>query len=108
MGATSNLMWQLLVQVSIVLFLVVSVCGLAVGVGLIVSSQKTVQLFHVVNRWVSTRHALKSVEVPRDTDRLAHNYQRWVAAGFVLGGLIAIFGLTTGVDANALSVVFAE
>jgi len=61
-----------------------------------------------VNRWVSTRHALKSVEIPRDTDRLAHRYQRWVAGGFVLGGLIAIFGLAAGVDANALSVAFTE
>ena len=102
-----NLMWQVLVQVLIVLFLVVAVAGLAVGVGLIVSSQKTAQLFHRLNRWISTRHVLKSVEVPRETDRLAHRYQRWVAGGFVLGGLIAIFGLVTGVDANALSVVFA-
>jgi hypothetical protein len=108
MGVTSDLMWQLLVQFLIVLFLVVAVCGLAVGVGLIVSGQKTVQLFHRVNRWISTRHVLKSVEVPRDTDRLAHSYQRWVAGGFVLGGLIAIFGLAAGIDANALSVVFAE
>src|SRR6266513_765959 len=108
MGTTSNLMWQLLVQVSIVLFLVVSVCGLAVGVGLIVSSQKTVQVSHAVNRWISTRHALKPVEVPRDTDRLAHRHQRWVAGGFVLGGLIAIFGLAAGIDANALSAAFTE
>ena len=103
-----NLMWQVLVQVFIVLFLVMAVAGLGVGVGLIVSSQKTVQLFHKVNRWVSTRHALKSVEVPRETDRLAHRHQRWVAAAFVLGGLIAIFGLAAGVDANALSMLFAE
>jgi len=103
-----NLMWQVLVQVFIVLFLVMAVAGLAVGLGLIVSSQKTVQLFHKVNRWVSTRHALKSVEIPRETDRLAHRHQRWVAAAFVLGGLIAIFGLAAGVDTNALSMVFAE
>ena len=108
MGATSNLLWQVLVQVLIVLFLVVAVSGLAVGVGLIASSQKTVQLFHRVNRWVSTRHVLKSVEVPRETDRFAHRHQRWVAGAFVLGGLIAIFGLAAGVDANALSLVFAE
>jgi hypothetical protein len=108
MGSTSNLMWQLLVQFLIILFFVVAVSGLAVGVGLIVSSQKLVQLFHGLNRWISTRHALKSVEVPRDTDRLAHQYRRWLAGGFVLGGLVAIFGLAAGVDANALGMVFAE
>jgi hypothetical protein len=108
MGAYGNLMWQLLVPFLLVFFLVVAVAGVAVGVGLIVSSQKTAQLFHGLNRWVSTRHALKSLEMPRETDRLARNYHRWVAGGFVLGGLIAIFGLAAGVDANALSVAFAE
>jgi len=108
MGVTSNLLWQVLVQVLIVLFFLVAVAGLAVGIGLIVSSQKTVQFFHSVNRWISTRHALKSVEVPRETDRLAHRHQRWVAGAFVLGGLIAIFGLAAGIDANALSMLFAK
>ena len=108
MGAYSNLTWQLLVQFLIVLFLVVAVSGLAVGVGLIASSPKIVEYFHVLNRWVSTRHILKSVEMPRETDRLAHRYQRWVAGGFVLGGLIAIFGLVMGLDASAVSRAFAE
>ncbi|HEY6241688.1 MAG TPA: hypothetical protein VIW78_12740 [Burkholderiales bacterium] len=108
MGAYSNLMWQLLVQCLIVLFLVVSIAGLAVGVGLIVSSQNVVRMFHGLNRWVSTRHALKSVEVPRETDRAAHRYQRWVAGSFVLGGLVAIFGLAAGFDSRALGAALAE
>jgi hypothetical protein len=108
MAFYSNLMWQLLVQVSIVTFLVVAVSGLVVGVGLIAFSPKTVQIFHVLNRWVSTRHALKSVEVPRETDRVAHRYQRWLAAGFLLGGLVSIFGLAVGLDPAAVSAVFAE
>ena len=108
MGAYSNLTWQLLVQFLIVLFLVVAVSGLAVGVGLIASSLKMVAYFRVLNRWVSTRHVLKSVEVPRETDRLAHRYHRWVAAGFVLGGLISIFGLLAGLDPSAVGRAFAE
>jgi len=108
MGAYSNLTWQLLVQFLIVLFLVVAVSGLAVGVGLIASSLKMVAYFRVLNRWVSTRHVLKSVEVPRETDRLAHRYHRWVAAGFLLGGLISIFGLLAGLDPSAVGRAFAE
>lgn len=108
MGAYSNLTWQLLVQFLIVLFLVVAVSGLAVGVGLIASSLKMVEYFRVLNRWVSTRHVLKSVEVPRETDRLAHRHHRWVAAGFVLGGLISIFGLLAGLDPSAVGRAFAE
>lgn len=107
MGALGNLMWHIVVQVMIVLFLVVAVSGLGVGVGLILSSQRTSQLFHGLNRWFSTRHALKAVEVPHETDRVAHRYQRWLAGGFVLGGLIAIFGLVAAVDVVALSKIFA-
>jgi len=107
MGATSNLMWQLLVQFLIVLFLVVAVSGLAVGVGLIASSPKMVGYFHVLNRWVSTRHVLRPVEVPFDTERATHRHHRWLATGFVLGGLVSIFGLFAGIDATAVGAAFA-
>jgi len=103
MGFYSNLIAHLVVQFLVVLFLVVSVAGLAVGAGLIVSSQKTLQLFRVMNRWVSTRHVLKPVEMPRETEQMAHRYQRWVAGVFVLGGLIAIFGLAWRFDVTAIS-----
>lgn len=108
MASYSNLMWQLLVQVSIVSFLVVAVAGLAVGVGLLISSQKTLQFFQVLNRWVSTRHVLKPVEVPHETERMAHSHQRWFAGAFVLGGLISIFGIAAGFDASAISAAVAE
>jgi drug/metabolite transporter (DMT)-like permease len=107
MGAYSNLTWQLLVQFLIVLFLVVAVAGLAVGLGLIASSPKVVGYFHMLNRWVSTRYVLRPVEVPVDTERATHRHHRWLAAGFVLGGLIAIFGLLAGLDATAVSAAFA-
>ena len=108
MASYNNLMWQLLVPFLIVSFLVVAIMGLAVGIGLIVSSQKTLQLFQVLNRWVSTRHVLKPVEVPHETEGVAHRYQRWLAGGFVLGGLISIFGLAAGFDASAISKVVVE
>jgi hypothetical protein len=108
MASYGNLMWQLLVQFLMVSFLVVAVAGLAVGIGLIVSSQRTGQLFQILNRWVSTRHVLKPVEVPHEIGRVAHSYQRWLAGCFVLGGLISIFGLAAGFDASAVSAVVAE
>src|SRR5882672_12000468 len=108
MGAFGNFMWHVVVQAMIVVFLVVAVSGLGVGVGLILSGQRTSQLFHGLNRWFSTRHALKPVEVSRETDAVAHQYQRWLAGGFVLGGLIAIFGLVAAVDVVALSKIVAE
>jgi len=108
MASYSNQMWQLLVQFLMVSFLVVAVAGLAVGIGLIVSIPRTLHLFQLLNRWVSTRHVLKPVEVPHETDRIAHSYQRWLAGGFVLGGVISGFGLAAGFDASAISAVVAE
>ena len=108
MVSYSNFLWQLFIQFSMVSFLVVAVAGLGAGAGLIISSQKTVEFLHALNRWVSTRHVLKSVEVPRDADRAAHRYQRWLAAGFVLGGLVSVFGLAAGLDASAVSAAFAQ
>lgn len=108
MGSFNSLLSQSVVQLAIVMFVVVAITGLAVGVGLITYSQKTVQLFHLMNRWVSTRHALKAVEVPRDTERVSHLHVRWLAGGFVLGGLVSIFGLAAGYDASAISAVVAE
>jgi len=107
MGAYSNLTWQVLVQFLIVLFLIVSVSGLAVGVGLITSTPRIVGYFHTLNRWVSTRHVLKPVEVPLDTERVTHRHHRWLAAGFVLGGLVSIFGLFAGLDPTAVGSAFA-
>jgi hypothetical protein len=108
MALFSGAVGQWFAQCLIILFLVVAVTGFAVGIGLLVSTQKTIASFHLVNRWVSTRHALKSVEVPRDTQGIAHEYQRWVAAGFVVGGLVSVFGLIAGFDVTATSAVLAK
>jgi len=108
MGLFGGVVWQWFGQCLIILFLVVAVTGFAVGIGLLVSTQKTIASFHAVNRWVSTRHALKSVEVSRDTERISHKYQRWVAGGFVIGGLVSVVGLIAGVDVAATSAVIAR
>src|SRR2546427_11726013 len=91
-----------------VLFLVVAVSALVGGVGLIASSPKMVQSSHALTGGVSTRHVLRPVEVPVDTERATHRHYRWLAGGFVLGGLISIFGLLAGLHATAVGAAFAE
>jgi hypothetical protein len=94
-------MGQVLSQILILVFLVVAVSGLGVGVGLMLSTRTTSEFFRGLNRWLS----------PRDAPAQAagtHSYQRWLAAAFVLGGLIATFGLVAAVDVVALSRILAE
>src|SRR5260370_774901 len=44
---------------------------------------------------------------PPRTKPVTHRQYRWLATGFVLGGLISIFGLVAGLDATAVGAVFA-
>ena len=108
MALVSGVAWQWLVQSLMILFLVVAIAGLAVGIGLVVATPKTLEIFRVMNHWVSTRHALKSVELPRDSERITHKYHRWVAGGFVIGGLLSVVGLIAGLDVQATSAALAK
>ena len=93
-------MWHALAQVLIVAFLVVAVSGLSVGIGLILSTQTTSEFFRRLNRRLSGHQAYSEVAT--------HSYQRWLAGAFVLGGLIATFGLVAAEDVATLSKVLAE
>lgn len=101
-------LWQMLVQFLMLSFVVFGIVGLAVGVGLIVSSRKTFQVFQVVNRWRSTRGVLKPLEITRDTDQIAHKYRHWVGTAFIAVGAISIFGLIARFDVPALSEALAK
>lgn len=108
MPSQFNLMWQLLHQFFVAVVLVFASAGFAVGVGLIVSSARTLQFFRVMNRWISTRGALRSMELPRDTDRFAHQHRRWVGGALIAGGIFSAIGLAAGIDAAAVGTAFAR
>jgi hypothetical protein len=108
MITTGNLMLQMLYQFFVVLVLVFAGVGVAVGIGLIVASAPTLRFSHAVNRWISTRGALRPVEIPRDTDGFSHRHRRWVGGALVAGGIFSAIGLAFGVDAAAVGATFAK
>jgi len=108
MSSHSNLIWQLLFQFFIVVVLVFGSIGFAVGIGLIISSARTLQFFRVMNRWVSVRGALRPVEIPRDTEQFSHQHRRWVGWALIAGGIFSIFGLAVRVNAAAVGAAFAK
>ena len=89
------------VQFLTVLFFVGGLVTLAVGVGLIIGSAGMLRFFVAANRWVSTRRAFKAVEIARDTRQVVHKYRFWLAAIFVAGGAVSIFGLAMAFDPRA-------
>lgn len=108
MPSNVDLIWQLLFQFLIVLVLVFAGVGVAVGVGLIVSSARTLRFFQVMNRWISTRGAIRALDIPRSTEQFSHRHRRWIGWALIAGGIFATFGLVTGINAAAVGAAFAK
>lgn len=92
---------QWIVQALTVFFLVGGLVGIAVGVSLIVNSERTLRFFGTLNRWVSMRSATRPLEIPRDTAQAVQKHHYWLGAVFIAGGAFATFVLATKFDANA-------
>jgi hypothetical protein len=86
MPPTQNVLWSQVVLPSLALFgLAGSLLGIAVGVGLVLNSRATLDLFRRMNRWVSTRQAMKPLEIPRNVET-AGPKPRWNGLVFVIAG----------------------
>ena len=97
---------QWIAEVLTVFFLVGGLVGVAVGVSLIVNSERTLRFFGTMNRWVSLRSTSRPLEIPRDTTQAVQKYRYWLGAVFVAGGAFATFILATQYDANAATKMF--
>jgi hypothetical protein len=102
MLSPNDLLWQVLFQFSIAVVLAFAAVGLAAGVGLIVTSARTLRGFAMMNRWISTRGAFKSLDTPHSTEQFSHGNRRWIGGALIAGGLFAALGLTIGVNAAAV------
>lgn len=103
MLSPDDMLWQLLFRFCIAVVLVFAAVGLAAGIGLIVTSARTLRVFAVLNRWISTRGAFKALDMPRSTEQFSHRNRRWIGWALIAGGIFATFGLLIGVDTAALS-----
>jgi len=108
MGSSNDLFWQLLFQSLIATVLVFAALGLFVGVGLLISSGRTVRFIQSMNGWVSTRGVLKAMEIPRDTEQAPHRNGRRIGWALIVGGSFAALGLLFGVDTAAFSAATAK
>jgi hypothetical protein len=77
---------QLLIPFVLWIFIVAAIVGIALGVGLIISSAGTLRFLGTMNRWVSLRSNLKPMEIPRDIGKAVYGHGRWFGGAFALGG----------------------
>jgi hypothetical protein len=83
-----------------VFLLLGSLLSFVVGIGLLVRSRALMGGFGVLNRWVSTRRALKPLEMPHASERgLIGGRRRWVSGAlFFSFGAYAAFALAANVE----------
>jgi hypothetical protein len=93
---------HLLIPFIVQFFLVFSLIGVAVGVGLIGWNTATIRFFGTMNRWISTRRWFKPLEVPHDTSGTLQKYRRWIGIFFIIGAAYSIFGLMAWFNASAI------
>jgi hypothetical protein len=81
---------------------VVSLVGAALGLALIFRSSAALPFMAVMNRWVSTRQALESLEAPR---RVAAAPKRWLGVVLVVVGGYAALTLIATFDVPRLALL---
>ena len=93
---------QWLVSSLVLFFLFWAIVAVAVGVGLIISSNKTLKFFDTMNRYVSTRRGFKSMAVPHDIGQSVRKYRIWIAGILIAGSAYSIFGLLAWFNVGAV------
>jgi hypothetical protein len=84
---THSLFWSQVVLPSLALFGVAgSVLGISVGLGLLFRSAATLRFFDTMNRWISTRRALKPLEIPRYVGSPTARKPRWNGLVLLVAG----------------------
>ncbi|HEX7027512.1 MAG TPA: hypothetical protein VF268_09740 [Gammaproteobacteria bacterium] len=89
----------------VVLFFVMGIVAAAVGVGLVVRSEKMFRLFSVMNRYVSTRKSLKPVSVPHDIGPVVQRYRWWFTLLILAGAVYSLYGLIANFDTMTIAAV---
>lgn len=100
--SSSSVVSHLVIPAVVVFFLIWSLIGAAIGAGLIVASARTFRLFAMMNRYVSTRHALKPLAMPHDIGQSVRRHGRLIGALFVLGAAYSLYGLLAWFDNSAI------
>ncbi|HET7365661.1 MAG TPA: hypothetical protein VFJ70_18985 [Burkholderiales bacterium] len=87
---------RIIVPTVMLCLLVGGVAGFVFGCALALRSGPTLQFINRMNRWVSTREALRPLEEPHQIDPAPESpYRRLLGALFIVGGALTIYFLLT-------------
>ena len=98
MVGSDQLIQEILVTVVVSFFVIAAFVGIALGIGLNVSSVRTLRILKTMNRWVSTPERIKAMDKPHDIDVPTNRRRLWSGTVFTLGGAYTVFMLLFGVE----------
>lgn len=103
MGLSNNYFADQWFFPSTVLFLLIgSAFAVVVGAGLMMRSGAMLRFFAVMNRWVSTRTMMKSVEKPHDIEAILHRQRGVLGIAIVMCGGFSLLLLLRNYEVNAI------
>jgi hypothetical protein len=100
-----NLLAQMLLSAVVVFLFVVSLLGLALGLGLMLKNSVALPFIALMNRWVSMRQALRPLEAPVRLPAAAAG-ARWFGVILVAIGAYAAVVLIGSFDVERLALLF--
>jgi hypothetical protein len=101
--STLWLIEQILIPVVVLTLLVGGMAGVALGIGLVVRPGCTLAFIGRMNRWVSTRRALKPLEIPRSVEPASARHPLF-GAFLVLGGAVVVYVLALRLQLPRVSI----
>lgn len=98
-----SVFWNVALPAAAWLGFAFSLAGLALGAALLLRSGETLAWLRSMNRWVSTRRALKPLEIPHPADQTLERHSRLLSMALVAGGVFVVVVLVAGYpDARAV------
>ena len=98
MVGSDQLIQEILVTVVVSFFFITGFAGFALGIGLTISSARTLRFLNAMNRWVATPERIKAMDKPHDIDEPTNRRRRWSGTIFALGGAYTVFMLLFGLE----------
>lgn len=108
MKSIADLAVQTLGPVLYVLLLGGAALGLFVGIMLLVDSERLMRWNYSLNRWYSTRQALRPLEQPLDVKRMVYRWHRVLGVLVFAGALFTLDILVFNYKTNALVRAFRD
>jgi hypothetical protein len=91
---------------SVVIFLLIGgTASMLLGLALVFRTEKALAFMHAMNRWVSTRRALKQAELPRTAGVESRRGRVLLALFLLFGGVFALYVLVMRIEIPRVAVV---